>query len=483
MKIAATRIAALIAAFIRPSWAGRCGTPLFEACIGASDPRYDPSASFDLKDQDAIWEEYGGYWIGTNENFAPDGSPRPPSPYNTDTKQGIPYATDVPFQTFVNRTVVGTRYHHHIAVIYGPAGEAFCARELGPGEANVIGTGTCGRTGHAAAVDVLGTSSYEKDASVDIFWWTNGQGRGPALLDTSSVRPVDDHTVFFSAGNVGELLWSHTQQMTTKDRDELSGVASFVLFQEDEGVSWNMFYRQRKVDEEEWLQELEEAYEANSVLEEDRLQIPLKGPCLRSWDCPIDELTWCDAGDPNTEACPNNVSPYQEPDAPMKTGAVVGFVILGAVLASALGYFLWRRASRRRKARYERLFVERIAKEVGPSVRRGSVGPSESELLSAFKRVDTGDDGYIQKEELRAFLSDGGVELDGRDFDLLFASMDLKGRGRVNFLDFCAYLGSCRAGVEDGAEGRETAGSGDVEERTRKIARQLSANSRCVALG
>ena len=66
--------------------------------------------------------------------------------------------------------------------------------------------------------------------------------------------------------------------------------------------------------------------------------------------------------------------------------------------------------------------------------------------------------------------------MEGRDFDLLFASMDLKGRGRVNFLDFCAYLGSCRAGVEDGAERRETSDSGDVEERTRKIVRQLSVN-------
>ncbi|EJK53298.1 hypothetical protein THAOC_27291 [Thalassiosira oceanica] len=119
---------------------------------------------------------------------------------------------------------------------------------------------------------------------------------------------------------------------------------------------------------------------------------------------------------------------------------------------------------KRKKAKYRRLFVERIAKEVELN-RRGSVGPSEDELITAFKSVDTSDDGFIEKDELRAFLSNGKIEVDDKDFDALFASMDLKGRGRVNFLDFCAYLGSCDGG------GLATEGSG--EERVNAIVRQL----------
>ena len=446
--------------------AGKCGTPLFDPCSLSFDPRYDDSLSNNLVDQDPFWDYYTGYWIGTNENFAPDGSPRPPSLYNTKTKQGIPYSTDVPFLTFANRSVDGTRYYHHVAIVYDPANEEFCDQQLEGDQANVIGNGTCGINGHAAAVDILGTSTYEKDSSVGIFWWTNGQGRGPALLNTSFAKPVDDHTIFFSAGNVGELLWSHSQQLTTRDRDELSGVASFVLFQGDDGITWHMQYKQRRVTEEEWLQELEQAYESSNVLEEDRLTTPLVGPCLRTWDCPIDEATWCAAGDPNTQRCPNNVSPYQEPDAPMRTGAVVGFSILGIAVVAVIGYVVWASEMKKKKARYKRLFVERIAKEVEMN-RRGSVGPSEDELIAAFKSVDTSDDGYIEKDELKAFLSNGKIEIDNKDFDALFASMDLKGRGRVNFLDFCAYLASCDS------EGLATKGSG--EERVNAIARQLSA--------
>ncbi|EJK74747.1 hypothetical protein THAOC_03558, partial [Thalassiosira oceanica] len=275
--------------------AGKCGTPLYGPCLGVFDPRYNDSVSNNLVDQDPFWEDYTGYWIGTNENFAPDGTPRPPSFYDTRTKQGIPYATDVPFLTFANRSVDGTRYYHHIAIVYNPANEEFCNQKLEGNQANVIGNGTCGINGHVAAVDVLGTSTYKKDSSVEIFWWTNGQGRGPALLNTSFAKPGED------------------------------------------GISWHMQYKQRRVTEEEWLQELEQAYGSSNVLEEDRLTIPLEGPCLRTWDCPIDEATWCAAGDPNTQSCPNNVSPYQEPEAPMRTGAVVGFSILGIVAAAAIG--------------------------------------------------------------------------------------------------------------------------------------------------
>jgi len=96
--------------------------------------------------------------------------------------------------------------------------------------------------------------------------------------------------------------------------------------------------------------------------------------------------------------------------------------------------------------------------------RRGSVGPSEDKLITAFKSVDTCDDGFIEKDELKAFLSNGKVEVDNKEFDALFASMDLKGAAR-NFLGFCAYLGSCDSG------GLDTKGSD--EDWVNAIVRQL----------
>jgi len=69
---------------------------------------------------------------------------------------------------------------------------------------------------------------------------------------------------------------------------------------------------------------------------------------------------WCAAGDPNTQSCPNNVSPYQEPDVPMKTGQ---WCILGIGVAAVIGYFIRRHKMAEKKAKNKRLFVKRIAKE------------------------------------------------------------------------------------------------------------------------
>ena len=465
---------------------GQCGTTLYEPCsLRAVDVRYDPTVSFNLSALHPLYDEWSGYWIGTVESYAPDGSPRLPSPFYPPTKQGLPYALNKPFVTFTNRTVVGTRLYWHVAAIYGPADATFCNLDMSAGYVNVIGNGTCGINGHAAAIDILGTSTYEKDGTADVFWWTNGQGTGPAILDNSFARPVNDHTMFVSAGFPGQLLWSHTQQITSNDDDRLSGVASFVRFVEGgdaDGISWHMTYKQREVTEEEWLDELSKAYVDNNVLEDERLTIPLEGPCLRTWDCPIDESTWCDAGDPNVNVCPDNTSPYQEPEVPMKPGAVAGFAILGSVVGAAIGYFAWHKAMQRKKAKYQRLFVHRIAKEIKFNPRR-SVGPSEQELIRAFKKIDVSEDGFIEKDELRTFLSSESMVADesekvisDSDLNALFAALDPKGRGKVNFLDFCTFLGVCHADeVMTEAELEIEMEGCDDEERMERIVRRLSS--------
>ena len=466
---------------------GKCGATLYEPCtLGTVDPRYNPAVSFNLSESHSLYDEWSGYWIGTYESFAPDGQPRQPSPFDPVTKRGLPYALNKPFLGFANKTVDGTRLYWHIAVIYDPADVSFCESDLPEGLTNVIGNGTCGINGHAAAIDVLGTGTYEKDGTADIFWWTNGQGTGPAILDNSFAKPVNDHTMFISAGYPGQLLWSHTQQITNTEGNRLSGSASFVQFVDggsDDGISWHMNYKQRKVTEEEWLAELGKAYTNSNVLEEERLTIPLEGPCLRTWDCPIESSTWCDAGDPNVGACPGNVSPYVEPDVPMKPGAVAGFTILGLVVGSVLVYFAWRHTMRKKKARYQRLFVHRIAEEIkfNPT---GSIKSSEEDLIRAFKKIGASEDGYIGKEELRAFLSSECISgtkesekaISDSDLNALFAALDPKGRGRVNFLDFCTFLSECNAGeMTASCEIDREISECDDEERMERIAKRLSS--------
>ena len=66
-------------------------------------------------------------------------------------------------------------------------------------------------------------------------------------------------------------------------------------------------------------------------------------------------------------------------------------------------------------------------------------------LLTEFQHIDKAHaDGFIPKDELWEFLSSGKVgEISESDFNALFDSMDLKKRGKVNFVAFCAFLGTC----------------------------------------
>jgi len=36
-----------------------------------------------------------------------------------------------------------------------------------------------------------------------------------------------------------------------------------------------------------------------------------------------------------------------------------------------------------------------------------------------------------------------------RDFNLLFDSMDIMGRGKVNFVEFCAFMSSCGKEIQE----------------------------------
>jgi len=169
---------------------------------------------------------------------------------------------------------------------------------------------------------------------------------------------------------------------------------------------------------------------------------------------------------------------------PMKPAAVAGFTVLALVVGAAFGYFAWRRAMQRKKARYQRLLVRRIAKEIKWNP-QASVGPSQEDLVQAFKKIDVSDDGFIEKEELRAFLSSGSMSGEGgsmkaipdSDLNALFAALDPKERGKVNFLDFCTFLSECDNASEVATVGeidREIKECDD-EQRLERIAKRLSS--------
>ena len=108
----------------------KCGTSLYQECIGKGDKRYDPDVSANLADIHPIFAKYGGFWQCIFKDFDGDTKPKPTKyvPANDEaraTHKNRPYnLTDVP--AFINVTVDGTRLYMHELRVYSPAPVDFC---------------------------------------------------------------------------------------------------------------------------------------------------------------------------------------------------------------------------------------------------------------------------------------------------------------------------------------------------------------------
>ena len=103
-----------------------CGSPFTTACLGATDPRYDPSFSNDLIYQQSLWSEYAGHWGPETRNYAESGKgPRQPRFYDPVAKDGWPYKSDE-FVVYRHISVEGTRFKSQAIFFYEPAPAEFC---------------------------------------------------------------------------------------------------------------------------------------------------------------------------------------------------------------------------------------------------------------------------------------------------------------------------------------------------------------------
>ena len=210
-------------------------------------------------------------------------------------------------------------------------------------------------------------------------------------------------------------------------------------------------------DEADFMQQLRGAYADNNIVREEIPEWVVNGDnvlptCLAVGfgGCPTEE-TYCGVNgtDPSCTR-----SPFQEPSPGMKPGAIAGFCILGLAIVAAVAYVLHVRSVKRQKKRLRKVFALQVAKRVDL---RGSVSQlNPADLAAEFKRIDKGikedgsADGFISRDELWDFVSTGKAgEISEKDFNTLFDTMDAKGRGKVNFVEFCAFMSSCSEEVRE----------------------------------
>jgi len=464
----------------------QCGSPLAKACIGDTDIRYSSDSNFDnLEAQSETWTKYAGQYGPMGYSYFSDlnegGVPRPPALYDLTTRSGWPYKRDT-FVGFQRVIVSGSRVTTQLTLIYGPAPPEFCAQAVPEGMANVVGidptdptntTAVCGVNGNVVYMERFSVSTYERDGRSNIVWNSQGpvfspfSGASKAPGQVAYEEPVGGDAIF-SYVHIpipnSPLTFGSTATFTDEDFSYAFGSGNSARVGPSDGKddairNSFLFSMPRTADETAFRSATLQAYRDANIIESEIPSWILNAnepipDCLFSefmgGNCPTEEFFCSEQG--NDPSCTESI--YQEPAASMKSGAIAGFCILALVVVGAIGYAIHRRAIKKQKKRLRKVFAHQVAKRVDL---RGSVSQLNPEDLAAeFKRIDKGikeggsADGFISKDELWEFVGTGKAgEISERDFDALFDAMDTKGRGKVNFVEFAAFMSTCSDEVRE----------------------------------
>ena len=450
------------------------GNSLYRASPSDTDIRYDPTASDNLIDQSPIWASYANSFGAVNYTYIADtnedgGTFRQPELYNVTSGSGWPYERGV-FVGFRMIGIDGSRLRDVQVYVYPPASEEFCGKEVPAGMVNVVGsdkndpmntTAVCGLNGNVVYSEVFGVSSYERNGNVNYFWSGmgpiyGGGASGPLPPGfTSFAVPVGNEALFtrsvYAIPGVGAVLtFSDTDSVLTQG-DVVKGSFGTGTSAAGFPVQYNTFIYSsgRLGDQTSFVEQIQQAFNTYNITADDTPAWVKNGESVPSCiaeafgGCPTEE----DYCGPNGVDPSCTESPYQNPPASMKPGPIAGFTILAIVVVAIVGFLLHRRSVKSQKKRLRKKFAQQVAKRVDL---RGSVSQlNPTDLLAEFKRIDQSvvggtTDGFISREELWEFVSSGKAgEISEKDFNLLFDSMDVKGRGKVNFVEFCAFMSSC----------------------------------------
>jgi len=453
---------------------------LYKESPSSTDVRYDPDASDNLIDQSPIWNDYAPRYSALNYTYIADtndegGTFRQPELFNLTSGRGWPYERGV-FVGSRMTTIDGSRIRAVGILVYPPASAEFCAQEVPAGMVNVVGsnpndpsdtTGICGVNGNVAYMEIFGVSSYERNGRADYFYGGmgpvyNSGGSGPLPPGQTSFEiPVGNEAIFtqtvLAIPGVGAVMSHSETDSLLRQGDVVKGSFGTGTSAIGNPPEFNTFiYASERLDDEaSFVEQVQQTFKTYNITEGDTPAWVLNGESVPACiaesfgGCPTEE----DYCGPNGVDPSCTESPYQNPARSMKSGAIASFTILAMVVVALVGYFLHLRSVKSQKKRLRMQFAQQVAKRVDL---RGSVSQlNPSDLLAEFKRIDKSivggtSDGFISREELWEFVFSGKTgEMSEKDFNLLFDSMDVKGRGRVNFVEFCAFLSSCGGEIRE----------------------------------
>jgi hypothetical protein len=124
-----------------------------------------------------------------------------------------------------------------------------------------------------------------------------------------------------------------------------------------------------------------------------------------------------------------------EDDPSIKGGYIFLFVILGLLALYSIFYVVETQREKKQAERYREIFARRVASTIHFTGSRDKLTPEA--LGAEFKRMDKNNDGVLSKKEVREFLGD---KMDNRDFEAMFAAIDVDQNDTVCFSEFCGFM-------------------------------------------
>jgi len=379
----------------------KCGT-LREACLSDTDIRYSSNVDYDAVAQNDIWERTSGYAKLVGMGYTGEGNVKKEINI-TFNGLDVSYSMENVIQ-YRNFTVFGTR-------------ALLDSKLFGKSAPNSI----LGPFGVALRGESYLTSTFELDGSLhtmprqDIK--TNGDGtwqEGPSTLS----RVIDAKTIF--ATESGSTLAQTCIDPACKKTTVVE------QFFEDGVLEMFLVYQGEKITADEYTTGIQNTIIDYNILPQ--FIAPLNQEIGQNY--PTEEK-WCET-DP---AC--SESPYQEPKAPLRTGATVGFVILGLAILCAVFYVFHSTTMKRKEKRIKEQFSMRMKQSI---TMKSFSGNNSAQFHEIFKRIDKDGDGYIERDELQEYMNAKGETMPESDFDALWKSFDIDKSGTIDYLEFCVFM-------------------------------------------
>ena len=391
----------------------KCGG-MREPCLSDTDPRFDEDSDFSINGQTDIFNRASGLYRYEGTIYHANGTVQPTTTIDINETLSFPVDT-TNFFNFLNYTVDGTRAYLSYVNLYGPAFPF--------------------TPGWVQASSTYSTSTFELDGRLmtspsQFVGLGNGTWRPGEWSPTYVVS--DDSTFGVAKFNVDgeDIIVTLLTSCIDKDCDKTTQVRQ--IYRNETLDGFEVTRGTRFSDATEFYSNLESKMEEFRVPEEVKpTTFVLGSPYM-----PPDEELWCET-DPSCA-----VNPYVEPTTAIRTGPLIGFIVLGVVFVGALIYFAMMHDRKMQKNRYRTMFARRIAQTI--TIRASPEQLTSDLLQKEFERIDQNGNGYIEKDDLWNFLNTGKVgRIAASDFEALWSVVDTDNSGKVYFLEFCAFMGQC----------------------------------------